>query len=108
MLCSRIISKLFNASLLFKCLHCRIIVNYTKKEFLTLQNVSNAHTVNFDELLKREIALRKENEKKNTQSLLSLRKKKKKFNERIESKKRTTAFHEEESKNNNVTPWFNV
>ena len=62
MLCSKIISKLFNASLLFKCLHCKVIVNYTKKEFLTVQNASNAQTVSFDELLKREIALVKENE----------------------------------------------
>ena len=99
MLCSKIISKLFNASLLFKCLHCKVIVNYTKKEFLTAQNASNAQTVNFDELLKREIALVKENEKKNPQSLLSLRKKKKKISERIDNRKRLTAFHEEETKN---------
>ena len=99
MLCSKIISKLFNASLLFKCLHCKVIVNYTKKEFLTVQNASNAQTVNFDELLKREIALVKENEKKNPQSLLSLRKKKKKISERIDNIKRLTAFHEEETKN---------
>ena len=99
MLCSKIISKLFNASLLFKCLHCKVIVNYTKKEFLTVQNASNAQTVNFDELLKREIALVKENEKKNPQSLLSLRKKKKKISERIDNIKRMTAFHEEETKN---------
>ena len=99
MLCSKIISKLFNASLLFKCLHCKVIVNYTKKEFLTAQNASNAQTVNFDELLKREIALVKENEKKNPQSLLSLRKKKKKISERIDNIKRLTAFHEEETKN---------
>ena len=99
MLCSKIISKLFNASLLFKCLHCKVIVNYTKKEFLTAQNASNAQTVNFDELLKREIALVKENEKKNPQSLLSLRKKKKKISERIDNIKRLAAFHEEETKN---------
>ena len=99
MLCSKIISKLFNASLLFKCLYCKVIVNYTKKEFLTVQNASNAQTVNFDELLKREIALVKENEKKNPQSLLSLRKKKKKISERIDNIKRLTAFHEEETKN---------
>ena len=41
----------------------------------------------------------KENEKKNPQSLLSLRKKKKKISERIDNIKRLTAFHEEETKN---------
>lgn len=107
MLCSKIISKLFNASFLFKCLHCNLIVNFIKQEFKTVQNELNDFeqntSVNFAKLLKETIE-----EKKNPNSLLSLRKKKRKERETVDDRKRSKAFHEEDSKNIPITPWFNL